>query len=131
MELFKLLFNYKGKMTDKIPAWIWQVVYRYAYKSGLEFCKISDYFKEKYGRKKPKVFAVNVSIEQIDNSKFQYGNVGEVYKFIIAGTLELRDIEEHYHVNQEGLISVSEVVGQVLKHKARLLEGNGNLILEV
>lgn len=126
-----MMFNYKGKITDKIPAWVWKSVYEMAYKSGLNYTKISIYFKGKYGRKKPKLFAVNVSIEPLEKLPLIYSNVGEVYKFIIAGTLELKDVKEHYHVNQEGLISVSERIGQVLEHKARLLEGNGKLILEV
>lgn len=119
---------YCGKMTDMYPSWLWNTVYDYACEGPLNFIKVLDYLKERYGRKRAKMSFAEIEITKVDSEpkiikpKLQVfrsdgvnSNNGKLYHFLIKGALEIA--EDYYKTKDEGLIYVSECLSQVLERE--------------
>ena len=132
-----LNIRYDGKMTDMIPAWAWQIATDYAYHI-IDYCKVSDYLKEYYGRKRIKLEWVTIkeitscpkieeprlkvisSIGSSENGKQYYAKTETI--FTIAN--------DTYRVEREILMWISECMSSVTKSNYKLFKGN-ILIMEI
>jgi hypothetical protein len=131
--------RYDGKMTDEYPAFVWQVVSEYA-TNLFNYCKVVDYLKEHYGRKKPKI--VFPTIEEIVKApaitkpKLKVMNLiigagsdnGNLYYFRTRSHFDID--EDQFMVKREGLIWVSEMMSQLLESKYQLFKGE-KMIMEI
>jgi len=131
--------RYEGKMTDCFPSWVWEVATDYL-QNPFDYTKIIDYLKNKHGKKRPKIIWTTIEeittapaiskpklqLFQLDTGK--NSNNGKTYytKLQTIFTIE----NTNYHIDQEVLIYVSELLSQVLERKVYLYEDD-NLVVEV
>jgi len=126
-------------MTDEYPAWVWQVVTDYVL-DPIDYKKIHEYLKAKYGRKKPKIqWAIIEEIVKAPSTIDERPKItvvsfphvrcsenGALYYFRLNTHFDIA--EDSYRIEQEGFIWVSEVLGQVLKRTVTLYYGKESII---
>ena len=133
--------HYDGSMIDEYPAFVWRVVSNYT-TDLFNYCKVSDYLKEHYGRKKPKILfpTINeiVKAPPITKPKLRVMHMdtgagsdnGTLYYFRTQTYFDIG--EDQFQVKQEGLIWVSEIMSQVIERKFRLFkQGSDEAIMEI
>ena len=134
--------DYSGKMTDEYPAWVWSVVNDYAL-DPFEYCKVSNYLKEKYGRCRPRIYwatikeivkspeIVKPKLKVLHMDTGEGSDNGTLYYFKVETVFEIGKDDDTYRAEREGLIWVSKIMSQVLECKLRMYNDKKELVVEV
>lgn len=130
--------RYSGCMTDKLPSWAFTIVVSYGL-NPKQYTKAYDYLKENYYRRKVKIDSVEIiSIKETENIDgiergttlvTSVGSPSTFYKYKVRTYVEVAG--DYFTVIQEGLLHVSEMVGQVLSNNMKWIDNNGKVVVRV